>query len=208
MPSQPPSSLRHCNGNLLCCIDVETTGADPMIHEIIQVAFLPLNSNYTPMKITPFYLNIRPMDIGTIDFRSVKVHKQTVVEMMAYAIQPEIAADMFMDWFYKLDLPLGKKLMPLWSGGSFDKGFLVQWLGNELYNDCIHYHERDTQSLALAINDRFDLNAESPPFGRIGLASLADYFGIINESAHDALADCATTAKVYRAMLAMFQPNL
>lgn len=200
-------SLRHNNGNLLCAVDVETTGTDPMVHEIIQVAVLPLGSDYKPLKILPFYLNIRPMDIGSIDFRSMRVHRQKLVEMMAYAIEPEIATDMFVQWVRRLDLPLGKKIAPLWSNGGFDKGFLVQWLGQDLYEELFHFHERDTQVAALLLNDRADYHCADLPFNRIGLSSLAGVFGVVNENPHDALADCLTTAEVYRRMLSLFVPN-
>ena len=40
----------HLNGNILCAVDVETTGLEVGFHEIWQIAVLPLDSNIKPNK--------------------------------------------------------------------------------------------------------------------------------------------------------------
>lgn len=203
----------HLNGNLLCAVDVETTGVIAGYNEVIQVAVLPLDSQIKPLKsVPPFYINITPEHLDRIDYRALKVTKMTLTQLINNSMDKWKAADLFDEWFERLGLPLTtnhhKKIMPLWSNGGFDKSFLIEWLGAEHYNHYFHFHERDTQAHALSINDRFCHHCEKLPFPKVGLGYLASCFEIENPNAHDALADCITTAEVYRRMLLMWQPTI
>lgn len=203
--------MLHLNGNLLAAVDVETTGFIAGFHDLIQVCVLPLNAKLEPLKTTtPFYLNLTPKRPENIDRHAMRINRLDAAKLIQNSIDPDVAADMFDEWFERLNLGLAgskhKKLMPLWSNGGFDKSFLLDWLGKEHYNHYFHFHERDTQALALSMNDRFDFHVEQIPFPKVGLNYLASCFGIENENAHDALSDCITTAKVYKAMLTMFLP--
>lgn len=201
----------HLNGNLLCAVDVETTGVIPGYHEVFQVAVLPLNANIEPLKsVPPFYINITPEFPERVDYRALKVTKFTLAQLINNSMEKFKAADLFDEWFEKLELPITnashKKIMPLWSNGSFDKSFLVEWLGQEHYEHYFHFHQRDTQEFALSLNDKFYQHGEKIPFPKVGLNYLASCFEFENENAHDALADCVTTAEVYRRMLTMWTP--
>lgn len=210
--SSEHSCMIHLNGNLLCAVDVETTGLIAGFHDIIQVAVLPLDSSIRPSKTAkPFYMNITPKRPENIDGRACKVHRMKRAELISNSIEAFKAADLFDEWFERLNLPLAgsthKKIMPLWSNGSFDKDFLKDWLGTEHYDHYFHFHERDTQGFALSINDRYDHFNERLPFPKVGLGYLANAMDVINESAHDALSDCVTTAEVYRRMILMYMPS-
>lgn len=201
-------SFRHCNGHLMAAVDVETTGLNPLAHDLYQVAILPLDKELEPMAgCQPFYMNIRPTRPQNINFNAVKIGKFNYMDIMKYAVEPDNAADLLELWLNNLNLPLGKKIMPVWSNGCFDRDFLIPWLGDELYNQFFHGLTRDTQDLAMAINDRFALAGQPLPFNRVGLNSLAAVLGIVNENPHDALSDCITTAAVYKALLRMKVPN-
>lgn len=209
--ASPHSGMIHLNGNLLCAVDVETTGIKAGFNDLIQVALLPLDSNIKPSKTAPpFKLNLTPKRPENIDPKACKIHRLKRAELISNSIDPFKAADLFDDWFEKLNLPLAgnthKKIMPLWSNGGFDKSFLIDWLGYDHYNHYFHFHERDTQSLALSLNDRFDFHNERVPFPKVGLTYLSNALDIINENPHDALSDCITTAEVYRRILLMFIP--
>jgi len=120
--------------------------------------------------------------------------------------------ELFDEWFNRLELPItvqqSKKIMPLWSNGTFDKAMLKSWLGEELYNTYFYFHERDTQIIALYLNDRFAQHGEDVPFPKVGLSYLANCFGVPTHNAHDALADCLTTAEVYKKLCMMYFPTL
>ena len=209
--NSPHSGMIHLNGNLLCAVDVETTGLVAGFNDLIQVGVLPLDSCIRPSKTArPFYLNITPKRPENIDAKACKIHRLKRAEMISNSINPFKAADLFDDWFEGLNLPLAgathKKIMPLWSNGSFDKSFLIDWLGDEHYRHYFHFHERDTQEFALSLNDRFDHHNVRVPFPKVELGYLTNALDIINDTPHDALSDCVATAEVYRRMLLMYTP--
>lgn len=60
-------SMQHLNGNLLCCIDTETTGLISGTHDIWQIAVLPLDENIQPLKgVFPFYMDIKIKDPSVV----------------------------------------------------------------------------------------------------------------------------------------------
>lgn len=209
----PHGGMVHLNGNLLCAVDVETTGVRPGYNDLIQVAVVPLNADLTPLKtVMPFYMNIKPDYPENIDYKALQVTKLTLAEIMLYGIDKWRAAELFREWFEKLNLPVTannhKRIAPLWSNGGFDKSFLVEWLGVDDYNDMFYFQERDTQAVALYMNDRFYHHAEPYPFPKVGVGYLSSTFDITNEKAHDALSDCLTTAQIYRRMMYMWVPTI
>lgn len=200
----------HTNGHLICAVDVETTGLIPGYHDLIQVAVLPLDSKLKPIQtVLPFYMNMTPHYPEHIDKKLLKSGKVKVMEIIKSGIDPDKAADLFDEWFMQLNLPITphehKRIMPLWTNGSFDKDFLREWLGPDNYSSYFHYHERDTQIIGLFLNDRYDHHAEfKVPFSRVALTNMCEELGITNDMAHDALQDCIATADLYRALLTRF----
>ncbi len=204
------SSMVHTNGHLLCAVDVETTGLIPGFNDLIQVAIVPLDANIKPIKsVLPFYVNMKPHYPENIDSGLLKSGKVRVMEIIKSGVDPETGADFLEEWFEKLNLPITlnehKRIMPLWTNGSFDKDFLREWLGREHYENYFHFHERDTQAVGLFLNDRYDHKAEAKlPFSRVGLTNMCEELGVVNDMAHDALQDCLATAELYRALLTRF----
>ncbi len=200
-------SLIHLNGNLLCSIDTETTGLIPGKHDIIQVAVVPLDSNLQPLKeihgrlLLPFVLDIIPKRPHNIEKEAMRVNGRQLSELMRTATEPFKAADMFEEWFESLKLGIGKKIAPLGQNYPFDRGFLIDWLGDLNYDQFFDYNIRDTKSTALFLNDLADSKAEPCPYPKYKLSSLCERLGVSLEKAHDALADARATAEVYRRMI-------
>jgi len=199
-------SLIHLNGNLLCSIDVETTGLIPGFHDIIEVAILPLNSDFTPRKdILPFNVLIKPKRLDNIDPKAMSVNKLDLLQIMREGFDPYFAAELFDKWVEKLKLPLGKQIAPLAQNWPFDREFISDWLGKEGFNLSFFYGVRDLKVAANFINDCFDFRAEPPPFPKQNLSFLCNLLGVQNSRAHRALEDAAATAECYKKLVRKYR---
>jgi len=196
--------MKHFNGHMPAVIDVETTGEKAGFHDLIQVAVVPLDDNLEVSKThRHFEMNIRPK-YGNINPEATEVHKLDMIEIMKKGVDPDDSIVFFSQWYDRLDLPMNRRLFPIASNFVFDNSFMVDWLGQEMYNERFHFHYRDTQAVALYMNDRAGEMNEHYPFSAVGLPDLANHFGIENLHSHDALQDSITTAQTYKKMCSMF----
>lgn len=190
------------NGNVLCAIDVETTGLVPGYNEITQVCFLPLDDDLQPRKdIVPFDLNLHIDFEERIDWDALKLSKINFMKHQQQALDKYRAADLFEDWVAKLNLPLYKRISPLAHNWPFDRAFIFDWLQPTAFGNYIDGRFRDTMALAASINDIYDRLNEPTPFPKINLPYIASVLKIAHEGAHTALNDCAVTAEVYKQLL-------
>lgn len=196
------SALPHLNGNLLCAIDLETTGNRPRYHEPIQIAIVPLNSDLRPLDgVRAFYHNMAPMCPERADRRASAVHGLCLEKLTLESLNRDKVFDMFVEWFNNLDLPFEKQIVPLAHNWAFEASFLKAWWGVSLMEKVFHPHPRDAMLLALSMNDRAVFKGEKVPFNRVGLGSLCNVFNIVNSKPHDAYHDCLAEAEVYRCLL-------
>jgi DNA polymerase III epsilon subunit-like protein len=198
------SGLVHLNGNMLASLDFETSGRRPGYHEVIQIAVVPLDSDLKPRTdVRPFYMNVAPNHPERADPRSTAVHRLDINDLVLHAPSQAKVADLLVEWWERLDLPVGKCLVPLAHNWAFESSFLKAWLGVDLADQLFHSHARDAMSLALSMNDRAAFAGEPAPFNRVGLSSLCNRFQVHNSNPHDALCDALAEAEVYRAMIMM-----
>jgi len=200
-------SMQHWNGHLLCAIDTETSGLDPFFHEILQICILPLDSNIEPVRdVMPFYINLIPEYPERAESEALKKNKLSLTHLAANGFDKIMAIDMFEEWIVKLNLPCTKfgtpkQLMPLGQNYSFDKPFIMNWLGPSVYNQYFNYHHHDTMVTAHYLNDRAAYHCEKVPFSKTNLSWLSHVLNVKVERAHDALSDCLSVAGCYREML-------
>ena len=196
------SSLVHLNGNLMAAIDCETTGLEPGFHEIIQIAVVPLDSDFQPStEIRPFYHNIAPKYPERAARGALTINGLDLADLMLNAPSSEKVADLLVEWFEAIDLPATKKLVPLAFNWTFEKSFGQAWLGEELWDHMFHFLPRDGMVLALGIKDRAAFAGEPDPFPRVSLSALCIKLDVENLNPHDALGDAVAESKVYRALL-------
>lgn len=188
-------------GHVPCAVDLETTGTLSGYHEIIQIACVPLNQHFDPdPKRKFFYINIAPDYPDRINPQAIKKHGIKLEDLEA-CISQEKAADLFEEWFNNLDLPMNKRLIPLAHNWGFERTFLIHWLGMDRFNALWQSTARDSMIFANSINDLYCWHGRKPPFDRVNLGHLCGKFDIKLDNAHDALADCIATAKLYGAMM-------
>jgi len=191
----------HLNGNLLCAVDVETTGLEAGYHEPWQIAILPLDSNIKPAKvILPFYVNLKINYPERIEPKAIK-NKTAFAQIQQRALDPFTAADLLDNWFTRLQLPIYKKICPLAQNWPFDKSFIKEWLGTKNFEYLFSPHYRDTLPAAIFDSDLANFRGEKVHFTQYNLAFLCTRTDVQNEKAHDALQDAIATAEVYRRML-------
>ena len=192
----------HLNGNILAAVDVETTGFIAGFHDLWQVCVLPLDSNIKPSKdIMPFYMNLKVKRPENIVKAAIKLNNTNFYELQQRAIDPWMAADMFEEWFEALKLPIYKKICPLACNYSFDKSFLIDWLGHESYEQFFGPHIRDVMIAALYDNDYASIRANKVDYHHVSLAALCGKLSVDNAKRHDAMQDCLATAEVYRRLI-------
>lgn len=194
-------SLESMNGNILCAVDVETTGVLAGYNEIIQIACVPLNQHFEPHpEMRHFYLNMKPDYPDRMSEGAVAKHGITE-ESLEGCVSQDRGFELFDEWFYSLGLCFGKRLVPLAHNWGFERGFLTYWLGVDGMWDKWQSHPRDTMLLAASVNDLFVWHGRKIPFPALNLVSMCKRFEIQLDNAHDALADCLATAKLYAALM-------
>jgi len=195
-------NLVHLNGSVMCAVDCETTGTDPLLHDIIEIAVVPLDSNLKPIQnIFPFNMLLQPGRPQNIKQSATRVHGHKLSELMRDGIEPIKAADLFDEWFERLHMPYGKRIVPLAHNWPFDRSFIKAWLGEEHFNQYFSALYRDTMVAAQYFNDRAAFHAEQVPFNKVKLNFLAAQLEIPHEHAHSALHDSLVAAEVYHKLM-------
>ena len=191
----------HLNGNVMAVVDTETTGLDPVLNEIIEISIIPMDSDMKPIDTMPFSIIMKPERLHHIEPEAMSVNKRSLAKILQVGFDKEKAADLLIEWFENLKLPVNKRLAPLGQNYPFDQKFIEAWLGNLNYNYIFDYHIRDTASVALFLNDRAAFHAERIPFPKVNLAYLCSQLKLKNPAPHTALGDCQATMMVYRQLV-------
>lgn len=192
-------SMVHTNGNLLCAIDVETTGVVCGTHDITEIAIVPLNHLIEPFKkYRPFHMKLKPKRPENADKRALGKSGMNLADLMVSGFDPWKAADMLEEWFQRLELPIKHNIIPLAHNWPFDREMIKEWLGHENFNHIFNGHYRDTMMIASFLNDRAYDKKEPYAYARIGLEALCQRLGIENKMPHRALYDCFATAEIYK----------
>lgn len=201
----PSNAMRHLNGHVMCVVDTETSGLIAGHHDLIQVCVLPIDAKLEVRRdIVPFYTGLQLKRPENIDPELKIGSKMKLAEAQTNGLDPYRAADFFEEWFEKLKLPPGKRIIPLAHNWPFDRAFLVDWLGNENFNQFFDSRYRDSMVSANFCNDRADFMNEPYPYPKVNLSYLAAVLKIPHERAHDALGDCVVTLETYKRMIRGF----
>lgn len=206
--------MKHLNNNILCVIDVETTGPTPRYHDLIEVAILPLDNTLKPSRgIMPFAMDLKPRRPENYDYEALRAQrkemciyekpkvcfdKRRVFEVILSGCDPDRAADLFFEWFENLRLPPRHRIMPIAHNWVFDRSFIMDWLGTRTFDLCFDPRYRDTMCMSLYDNDRAGWLDRDYPYPKNNLQYLCSQLKISRTNEHRALDDCVATAEVFR----------
>lgn len=165
-------SLRQKN---IVIIDIETTGLDEQIHEIIEFAGLCLSSGEL------LHLKIKPNNINTADPLSLSINNYNERNWKNALSQKEALEKI--NLFLKNKIYLGQNV-------NFDLKFIKKGLNK--YGIESNLGRRHIDTMTLAYEHLVPLGLES-----LSLRSICNFIGINNEGEHTAVADVMRTKNVY-----------
>lgn len=205
VPSSTYWGMQHLNANVLCAVDIELTGPDPINHELIEICILPLDRMLRPhSELMMFNMKMIPEQPENIDYTYCRLSRSDVARVGVTGFNNMKVADLFVDWFERMSLNIRKKIIPISHNYASKLPIIRDWLGHTAYNDIFDEDYRDTLVATHYLNDRESSRAEVPPFSKQGLRWIAKRFNIpIIEAGGSCMTDCKTIAEVYGHLLRM-----
>ena len=181
--------------DIVAAIDLETTGLDVDRCEIIDMAVVPLNADFTvSTEIPEFTSRIKAEHPETAVADALRVNGMNPHD----GVPLETVRRDFTTWMQ--DNGIGR-IAPLGHNLGFDMKFLLR---NFPEASRVFYNRgRDSMLLALAINDISIQEKGEPMFPKYSLSTIKERLGIVGEVNHSAFEDAKDTAEVYRKMLKM-----
>jgi len=170
--------------NNFAFIDIETTGLDVRIHEILEIGCVIATPELEV--IEKFELKIKPENIEKADPVALKINHY----------KPE-------DWEDALSAPEAMKILAskvkdcimVGQNVSFDISFIEYNFNKNDIKNPMHYHRLDTMSIAWAKLHRAE------DLTHFSLRELCKRFGIKNENSHTGLADAFATYLLYKKLM-------
>ncbi len=170
-------------------LDIETTGLDALVHEIIEVGCVLFSFN-VKKKIfeveESFDIKIKPQHIELANPISLKVNGYQE-SLWTDALTPEKALK-------KISQKITGRVMVGHNAG-FDYSFFNTACKKYGVVNTLHYHVLDTLSMAYVVLYN---NVDAT---RLSLQYLCDFYGIENKKAHTALADAQATYELFVKLL-------
>ena len=179
--------------DIVAAIDLETTGLDAIRCEIIDMAVVPLNADFTvSAEIPEFTSRIKAEHPETAETDALRVNGMNPHD----GVPLETVRKDFVAWMR--DNGIGK-IVPLGHNLGFDMKFLLKTFPEASRVFC--HRGRDSMRLALAVNDVYQRERREQKFPSASLAAVKDALGIMGEVNHSAFEDAKDAALVYRRLI-------
>lgn len=171
----------------LAFVDIETTGLDNTLHEIIELGVVVAKMKDGEFVVTDeLNLKIQPKNIGSADAQALRINGYNEA-----------------DWLFAVSLEEAMKEFAKKTEGAifvahnitFDYGFVENAFKKTNIENKMHYHRLDTISLAFGILHTND------DIGKLSLRALCEKYGIENKKAHSAFADAYATYEVFKKLM-------
>lgn len=191
--------IKHLNDNLPVVVTIRTSGRDCYTDDIIEVCILPLTRGFDPHKTKlPFLCYLKPRRHG-VDYQYVK--KIDYVNCINKGADPYDVVDNLINWFERVRIKYGKKLMPICYDWPHIRSFLVDWLTQEEFDTIFDHQYRDLLSMATLTNDRRVWNLREHVYPKTKLTYLASQTKTKLENPRDIKLQALAIAQIYQHML-------
>jgi DNA polymerase-3 subunit epsilon len=168
-------------------IDIETTGLNPMFHEITQLGVVSLDTDFE------LELSVRPLHPERATTAALKVAKQGP-KTWANGLHPSDALERLSSIVHDDDLIAGHNV-------RFDWSFISYWTRAYEVKLCTpHYHFIDTSTLAWPLYVHGETDS-------LRLRDVCAHLGVSNEGEHSALADAKRAKLVYQHLMRRYEPR-
>jgi hypothetical protein len=195
------------NNSVPCGIAIKTTGRDPKIHELLEIAIIPMNNRYEPQKdVLPFHFKFKP-EADLVFERSNqydrwKISKEAYLDLLRDGLPAHYLVDCLDEWFHGvLAMPERKRIYPVAYNWPYIYSFLLTWLGWQTCHDYFDERFRDLLSMSLTINDMADLRMDHIPYPDNSFSYVCRCLRVTREVRFSALHDAAYTIEAYRRMI-------
>ncbi|MCC6290612.1 3'-5' exonuclease [Candidatus Nomurabacteria bacterium] len=175
----------------LSFIDLETTGLNPVKHEILEIGCLvvrPIDDSPRPQweVVDELEMKVKPTRLESAEPEALRVNGYNEG-----------------DWLFAASLEQAMKTLcekiadttVVAQNVAFDWSFLESAFSATGVQPKVFYHKMDLPSMV------YGKLHHKPELQKVSLWALSQYFGIKNENAHTALADARTTFEIFKKLL-------
>ena len=179
--------------DIVAAIDLETTGLDAIRCEIIDMAVVPLNADFTvSAEIPEFTSRIKAEHPETAEADALRVNGMNPSD----GVPLDVVRRDFAAWLQDNGI---RKIVPLAHNLGFDMKFLLKTFPEAAR--VFSHRGRDSMRLALAVNDVYQRERQELMFPSASLAAVKENLGIVGEVTHNAFEDAKDAALVYRRLI-------
>jgi len=187
------SNSRRTGMDIVAAIDLETTGLDEARCEIIDMAIVPLNADFSVSEEIPeFTTRIKAEHPETAEEAALRVNGMNPSD----GVPLDVVRRDFAAWLQDNGI---RKIVPLAHNLGFDMKFLLKTFPEAA--KVFSHRGRDSMRLALAINDVYQRERQELMFPSASLAAVKENLGIVGEVNHRAFEDAKDAALVYRRLI-------
>jgi len=201
------TTLQHLNNSVMVAVDIQTTGPYAGFHDLVEIAIIPLDAQLRMSKLTiPFTTLIKPKRKENIDpgERNEKGYAKMnqIVKAQLDGMEAYQAVDALRAWFLKFGFKKPwTRLFPLGFEWTWQRDFLIDWLGRLTFDEIFDWRYRDLIPTCLHSLDRCDFNIEKKKYWQISMRYICRYLNIERTSPYDCMNEANCVAACYREMM-------
>jgi oligoribonuclease (3'-5' exoribonuclease) len=199
-PTNAFFGMPHLNKNLLCAIDIITTGPSPDSDGLLEIAVLPLDHMLRSHKDFLMF-NIKMKPECETSYQKAGMRKEDFTKCVLTGFDMYKAGDLFLDWVKSLQLKSGKQVVPLAFNWPQISAFLRKWLTDPIFDEVFSWRYRDVLSMANYLNDRADTISQNPFYVKQDFYYIANKHKVQSHTYRSSTNDVRVLSELFKEML-------